>query len=508
MKKSLLSMFLTSVLLTPAGLSYAQEDHEYAKDVKERTLRVPTCSRPIGTVAARSFTCKAAACRGGVIYFGNNSITTQALGDGLADMLLTALVNTGCFRVLERASMQEIKEELELMGVQARQALKAADFIITGAVTALDMQASGIGGGGGVTLPLPFRVGARVGKSSAHIGLDMRIVNVRGGEIIAARAVEGKSDRWRFGLTGGGLFGSAAASGWFDIFKNTPMEEATRDLIAKAVSLIVEDTKRYAPPNVSVGERVLVYDDKGNVVREQVVMPGGGQRPASQAQPAPAQPAPTQLPQARASIEGQTVGPIRRLGEEFSHYPRILLKEDFSKCRTTPAGFRVVAGSAECVEMGGRMWLSSVKGEARLERALDGFKPNGNWAIEYTVAFGNYGQVILEDHVGMHLGTVGGPLSVRLFAFDGMRVNKSSVSLGTPQRGESYYSLAGKMVKVAIRKRGNTVDVYVDGNRVHTEQVDNVPLGKTGPKLVFVLKGQDINRNMYVLMTDLVVSQE
>ncbi|MEN3028951.1 MAG: hypothetical protein ABDH29_07050 [Aquificaceae bacterium] len=76
----LLRFGLTLALLMPVSLSYSQEDHEHAKDVKERTLRIPTCTKPIRTVAARSFTCKAAACRGGMVYFGNNSITTQALG--------------------------------------------------------------------------------------------------------------------------------------------------------------------------------------------------------------------------------------------------------------------------------------------------------------------------------------------------------------------------------------------------------------------------------------------
>ncbi|HAV40574.1 MAG TPA: hypothetical protein DCX31_05880, partial [Aquificaceae bacterium] len=84
-----------ALLLSAVGfsfISFAQETSEYAKDVKERTLSVPQCNKPIGTITARSFKCKAAACHGGRIVFTGFSIETtpQALGDGLADMLITA----------------------------------------------------------------------------------------------------------------------------------------------------------------------------------------------------------------------------------------------------------------------------------------------------------------------------------------------------------------------------------------------------------------------------------
>ncbi|MCS7196258.1 MAG: hypothetical protein NZ827_03210, partial [Aquificaceae bacterium] len=60
----------------------------------------------------------------------------------------------------------------------------------------------------------------------------------------------------------------------------------------------------------------------------------------------------------------------------------------------------------------------------------------------------------------------------------------------------------------SLRKQGNSVDVYVDNNRVYTEQLDPVALSKLPSKLIFVLRGQDINKGMYVLVTDIVVSQE
>ncbi len=256
-----LVVFIAFFVFLFSGLLFAQDqatDEEYAKEVKERVLKLPHCSKPIGVITAKSFKCKAAACQGDRIYFGPGwgvEFSTKALGDGLADMLITALANTNCFKVVERIALEEIKEELELMGVRPQNTLKTADFIIVGAVTALEMKASGLGGGG-LVVPLPFGLGAKFGKSKAHIALDMRIVKVRTGEILAAKTVEGKSERWNVGVAAGGLFRTTIGGAYFEAVKNTPLEEATRDFIARAVTLIVESVKAQAPSDVAIGERI------------------------------------------------------------------------------------------------------------------------------------------------------------------------------------------------------------------------------------------------------------
>lgn len=272
--KIVMLLIVLSLFAFSFGDEY-EDKSEYAKEVKERKLSLPYCNKPIGTVTANSFKCKAAACQGGAIRFTGYDvqITPTVLGDGLADMLITALSQTGCFKVVERMALEEIKKELELMGVSPKQTIKAADFIIVGAITALEMQASGMGGGG-IVIPLPWigGVGLKVGKSKAHIALDMRIVRVKDAEILTSRAVEGKSERWNFGLGVAGLFGTTVGGGWFNAFKNTPMEEATRDLIVNALRLIVNDLKTQSP-DVLVGERVITYDEKGNAIREEIVPP-------------------------------------------------------------------------------------------------------------------------------------------------------------------------------------------------------------------------------------------
>lgn len=219
---------------------------EYAEQVKERTLKLPKCDKPVGKVVARGFKCKAASCQGERLVFGGNyviQVSPRALGDGLSDMLLTALAETGCFEVYEREALEEVKEELRMLGKDPEQVLKGADFLITGSITALELQASGMGGGGGgIVVPLPFigGIGLKAGKSEAHIGLDMRVIRVKDARIAVSKAVEGKSGRWNFGVGGFGWFGGGGAGGWFESFKNTPLEEATRDVIAHAVLIITD----------------------------------------------------------------------------------------------------------------------------------------------------------------------------------------------------------------------------------------------------------------------------
>ncbi|MDQ7039306.1 MAG: CsgG/HfaB family protein, partial [Aquificota bacterium] len=179
---SLSGFFLLLISCGPTAQQAKTTEGEYAKEVRAREPELPRCDRPLGTIVARNFKCKAASCVGNRLVFGPSytiQLSPQILGEGLSDMLVTALVQTGCFRVLERETLQEIKEELELLGAQPKQTLKGADFLITGAITALEMKASGVGGGG-VVIPLPFLGGAGVKaqKQKAHIALDLRIVRV------------------------------------------------------------------------------------------------------------------------------------------------------------------------------------------------------------------------------------------------------------------------------------------------------------------------------------------
>ena len=196
---------------------------------------VITYHGPKARIAVASFKCKAAKCSG-------------AIGDGLADMLATALFRTGRFIVLERGEgLKAIQQELNLgqSGYVRRGAapqmglMEGADILVIGAITAFEPKASGIGGGG-VVIPfkVPFIGGAKISKKEAYIAADIRLVDVRTGRIINATSVEGRASSWKVGGGMGTILGSVALGGALGAYRNTPMEKAIRVMLYNAVDAI------------------------------------------------------------------------------------------------------------------------------------------------------------------------------------------------------------------------------------------------------------------------------
>jgi len=108
----------------------------------------------------------------------------HALSEGMTDQLITSLVKTGHFKVVERAVVDDVMTEksLQQSGAATGQAgqtkLTGAQLIFAGAVTELDEK--GCGG-----LRIARRgVGVGVQSTTAQVGLDMRVIDAGTGEII------------------------------------------------------------------------------------------------------------------------------------------------------------------------------------------------------------------------------------------------------------------------------------------------------------------------------------
>ncbi len=165
------------------------------------------------------------------------------IGSGLREMLVTVLVNSNRFSVVERQALAAVKQEQELsasgaaVGGPQRGKLKAADLIITAVVTEFQPQASGgragVGGGGGVGNGiLGGLLGAALNK--AHMALDIRIIDTSTSEVLAATRVQGQASDIAGGVIAG-LFGRHGLVGGLSIYANTPMEKAIRICIIEAV---------------------------------------------------------------------------------------------------------------------------------------------------------------------------------------------------------------------------------------------------------------------------------
>jgi len=199
---------------------------------------------PKARLAVGEFTDKTAKGGGSTGWMNLFGMNFQQIGDGMRDMLTTALFNSNRYIVLEREQLGAVLEEQDLgqsgrikKGTEAKVGeIYGADLIITAAVTEFEGSAQGAGGG---TRVLGVTVGGGVKK--AHIAIDIRIIDATTSQIVAAASVQG--DAKSFALGGATNIGGSLPVG-LGGFSKTPTEQAIRVCIQKAVEYIVSKTPR------------------------------------------------------------------------------------------------------------------------------------------------------------------------------------------------------------------------------------------------------------------------
>ena len=206
--------------------------------------------------------------------------TNTDVGKGIADLMVTRLVNDGVYSVIERKALDKIISEQNFSNSDRANPDTAAkigrllgvDAIIMGSVTQFgrDDKTQGIGGGGLGTLTGGRFGGGNIGKRQAKavVGISARMVNTDTGEILVA--AEGKGESKRSGLLLGGAGGSdsGAGGGGYNMsssnFGNTILGEA----VGQAVSDVAKqlDGKASSLPTRAVQISGLVADVSGNTL--------------------------------------------------------------------------------------------------------------------------------------------------------------------------------------------------------------------------------------------------
>jgi curli biogenesis system outer membrane secretion channel CsgG len=161
------------------------------------------------------------------------------LGDGMADQLADALMQSGKFVVVERQTLEDVIAEQDLAAsgrfAKAKSAatgkLVPAQILIKGTITEFEAQSRQ--GGTGISFQ-----GISLGssKASAHVGLILRIIDTTTGQILDSVRIEEKAEAggMRIGLNIKGVsFGT-------EDFKKTPLGKAVQIAIDKAVVQIAE----------------------------------------------------------------------------------------------------------------------------------------------------------------------------------------------------------------------------------------------------------------------------
>lgn len=166
------------------------------------------------------------------------------LGGGLAEILITELLESDRFLLVERDSIADIVREQELgmsglvrsENAVAAGSLAGAQFMIKGAITEFNAEA----GGGGLTVS--FREAEAGTKTrTAYVGIDIRIVDNLTGQIHASYHSTGTARSTGLSLAAA-FKGAENVKIGASTFYSTALGLATREAVEKAVGFILEES--------------------------------------------------------------------------------------------------------------------------------------------------------------------------------------------------------------------------------------------------------------------------
>lgn len=232
-------VFLISTIAGCNTLKKITQPHAQTGNLAAITT-LPDYSGPKANIAVADFEIKA-------VKAGSETAS------GLKEMLVTTLVNSNRFSVVERQTIATVAQEQKsvaseaLSSQAARSPSKNADLIITAAIIEFEPQASGgragVGGGGGVGSGV---LGALLstGLNKAHIALEIRVVDAFTSKVLAASQIQGQASDIS-GVALGGISGGSIMGRGLLAYANTPME--------KAIRICIAETVRYISRVISVG---------------------------------------------------------------------------------------------------------------------------------------------------------------------------------------------------------------------------------------------------------------
>jgi curli biogenesis system outer membrane secretion channel CsgG len=173
---------------------------------------------------------------------------TWDVGGGLSAMLTTAIDQSGRFVVLERANLDRVIGEQQIKTANVTDpeagpklgAVTAAQFIVIGSVT--EFGAEDKGGGVNIGLSGSRGLGGLLGvkKTEGAVAMDLRIVDTTTSQVVQTLKV--REPISNTSLTASSNYKAMSLGG--DSFNNTPLGEATRHAIEKAVAEIVAVSAR------------------------------------------------------------------------------------------------------------------------------------------------------------------------------------------------------------------------------------------------------------------------
>lgn len=218
--------------------------------------QLPKCDKPIASVVVNKLSCKAANCNsanqgqnpGGLaallaaVNGANGGGNVSGIADGIKDVLVTALTESGCFDVQDREQLAEIQAELALAGKKVE--TEQAEFMVSGAITQIDVSTETKSFGGGF-IPIIGSVGTKTQK--AAVALDMKLVSISNAKVVGSKRAQASSENSSFSMGAGAIGpiggGFGGFGGSFSSLKGTNLEAVTKDAIIQSVTFLVDSAR-------------------------------------------------------------------------------------------------------------------------------------------------------------------------------------------------------------------------------------------------------------------------
>lgn len=178
-------------------------------------------------------------------------------GHGMSTMLITALAETGYFRVLEREKGEALRLERRQRASAQANPCPGPTLLVTGAITAWDPDVAG-----GACEQRMSRPSRRLERRSplddvvqgldllgqlgcamrkAYVAADIRVVDIQTTEVVKARAVQGTAT----GVRGGAVLESRRGGSGLEVYAKTPMGKVIRAVIGEMTTFLAAETPRH-----------------------------------------------------------------------------------------------------------------------------------------------------------------------------------------------------------------------------------------------------------------------
>ena len=200
------------------------------------------------------------------------------VGKGISNLLVTDLVKSGSYSVIERAALDKVLAEQNFSNSNRADPTTAArigkilgvDYIIVGSITEFGNETNkqNVGGSGGSWHG--FGVGG-IGHSNskANVVINARVINIDTAEILAVADGKGESSRSGLSLLGGGGNWNGFGNGNVDFgasnFQNTIIGEATKKAVDQLTAELITSAATLPVHTMKV-DALIASVDSGQIV--------------------------------------------------------------------------------------------------------------------------------------------------------------------------------------------------------------------------------------------------